>query len=138
MANVILPTGYETQVQTDMGVTESILPTTAIQSKATLAEALTKQTVPTYADITEGDELTFLQSACIAQLCALLCPGMPNRIKVSETYETGYAYKLADVDWLKKKAEFERAKKDYISFATGGEVIMPSVIGVVVNERTEI
>ena len=138
MANVILPTGYEVQVRTDMGVTESILPTTAIQSKATLAEALTKQTVPTYADITEGDELTFLQSACIAQLCALLCPGMPNRIKVSETSETGYAYKLADVDWLKKKVEFERAKKDYISLATGGEVIMPSVIGVVVNERTEI
>ena len=138
MANVILPTGYETQVQTDMGVTTSILPDADVQSKATLAEALTKQTVPTYADITEGDELTFLQSACIAQLCALLCPGMPNRIKVSETSETGYAYKLADVDWLKKKVEFERAKKDFIGLATGGEVIMPSVIGVVVNERTEI
>lgn len=137
MANAILPTGYEVQVRTDMGVTISILPDTDIQSKATLSEAFIKKAVPTYAEIV-GDELTFLQSACIAQLCVLLCPGMPNRIKVSETYETGYAYKLADVDWLKKKVEFERAKKDYISLATGGEVIMPSVIGVVVNERTEI
>lgn len=126
------------QVQTDMGVTESILPTTAIQSKATLAEALIKKAVPTYASITTGDELVFLQSACIVQVCVLLCPGMPNRIKVSETSETGYAYRLKDVDWDKKRKDFEDSVKSFISLAVGNEIIMPDVIGVVTNDRLEV
>jgi len=123
-----------------MGVTESILSTTAIQSKATLAEALIKKAVPTYAAIVTaaGDPLTFLQSACIAQVCALLCPGMPNRIKIAETSETGYAYRLKDVDWAAKKTEFETTAKDFIDLATGGEVTFISPIGVVVNDRLEI
>lgn len=126
------------QVQTDMGVTESILSTTAIQSKATLAEALIKQAVPTYAAITTGDELVFLQSACIAQVCTLLCPGMPNRIKIAETSETGYSFRLKDVDWVAKKTEFEATIKDFIDLATGGEATFISPIGVVVNDRTEV
>lgn len=126
------------QVQTDMGVTESILSTTAIQSKATLAEALIKQAVPTYAAITTGDELVFLQSACIAQVCTLLCPGMPNRIKIAETSETGYSFRLKDVDWVAKKAEFEATIKDFIDLATGDTVTFVSLIGVVVNDRCEI
>ena len=137
MPNVILPTGYETQVQTDMGVTESVLPATAIQSKAALAEALIKQMVPAYADIT-GDALIFLQSACIARLCALLCPGMPQRLKVQQTDETGYSFRLASVDWRQKQAEFESSVKDYISLALGGEIEMWSAVGVVNNDRLEI
>jgi len=137
IANVILPTGYEAQVRADMGVTTSILSDADIQSKATLAEALIKKAVPGYISVTD-DELVFLQSACIAQVCALLCPGMPNRIKVSETSETGYAFKLAEVDWAKKKTEFEREIKDFISLALGGEVVIPCPLGVVVNARTEI
>lgn len=124
-------------MQTDMGVTESILPTTAIQSKATLSEAFIKKAVPTYAEIT-GDELTFLQSACIAQVCALLCPGMPQRIKVSQADETGYSFKIAEVDWDKKKVGFEGNVKDFISLATGGEVVIPSVLGVVKNDRLQV
>lgn len=137
MANAILPTGYETQVRTDMGVTTSILSDSEIQSKATLAEALIKKAVPTYAAIT-GDNLTFLQSACIAQVCALLCSGMPNRIKVSQTSETGYSYKLQDVDWVKRKVEFEASISDFINLSTGGEVVYFSPIGVVSNDRLEI
>lgn len=120
-----------------MGVTTSILSDAEIQSKAALAEALIKKSVPNYAEKT-GDELVFLQSACISQVCTLLCPGMPNRVKVSETSETGYAYRLKDVDWEKKKSEFEDFVKNYISLATGGEIVIPGVIGVVVNDRCEI
>lgn len=123
-----------------MGVTVSILSLTAIQSKASLAEALIKQAVPTYAAIVLviGDNKTFLESACIAQLCALLCPGMPNRIKVSETSETGYAFRLKEVDWEKKKAEFDSLIKDFTNLATGGEMVYFSPLGVVVNDRPEI
>ena len=127
-------------MQTDMGVTESILSTTAIQSKATLAEALLKKAVTTYAAIVTaaGDPLVFLQSACVAQVCALLCPGMPNRIKVSEASETGYSFKLDSINWDKKKVEFEASIRDYINLALGGEIAMPSIIGVVTNTRLEL
>jgi len=124
-----------------MGVTESILSTTAIDSKASLAEALIKKAVPTYAAIVTaaGDPLTFLQSACIAQVCALLCPGMPNRIKITETSETGYAYRLKDVDWIVKKTEFENTVKDFIDLALESEVGIPySLVGVVTNTRLEL
>lgn len=120
-----------------MGVTASILSDAEIQSKAALAEALIKKVVPGYADIT-GDNLTFLQSACIAQICVLICPGMPNRIKVSEASETGYSFKLTEIDWTKKKVEFETDIRGYINLALGGEVVMPDVVGVVKNDRTEI
>lgn len=137
MANAILPSGYETQVQTDMGVTENILPTTAIQSKATLAEALIKKAVPTYAAIT-GDNLTFLQSACIAQVCALLCPGMAQRVKVMQQDETLYSFKIQATNWDKKKREFEGMVKEYISLATGQEDVIISPVGVITNDRLEI
>lgn len=124
-----------------MGVTESILSATAIQSKAALAEAMIKKAVTTYATIVTaaGDPLVFLQSACVAKICALLCPGMPNRIKIAETSETGYAYRLKDVDWAIKKTEFEDTMKDFIDLATGGATVLPfSFIGVVTNDRIEI
>jgi len=120
-----------------MGVTVSILPDADIQSKSILAEALLKKSVPTYATIT-GDELVFLQNACIAQACSLLCTGMPNRIKIAETSETGYSYRLKDVDWEKKKTKFDASINDFISLATGGETIIPSMIGVVFNDRIEV
>lgn len=137
MANAILPTGYEAQVRTDMGVTTSILSDVEIQSKAALSEALTKTAVPEYANLT-GDNLIFLQAACVAQVCTLLCPGMPNRIKIGETSETGYSYKLMEVDWKKQEVMFQASTKDYLSLALGGEVTMPSPIGVVANDRPEI
>ena len=137
MANKILPTGYETQVQVDMGVSASVLPVASIQSKATLAEAIIVQSVPNYATIT-GDTLTFLQSACIAQVCVLLCPGMSQRIKISQADETGYSFRLHDTDWDKKKAEFERIVKDMLYMANGEVYAMPSAVGVVSNDRLEI
>ena len=139
MANVILPTGYEATVRTNMGVTTSILSDTEVQSQAPLAEALTKKAVPTYAAITTGDELVFLQNACVAQVCALLCSGMPNRIKISQTSETGFAFRLKETDWAAKKTEFENDVKDFIDLATGGVVVIPfSLVGVVTNDRIEI
>ncbi len=123
-----------------MGVTTSILSDTEIQSKATLAEALIKKAVPTYAVIVAaaGDPLTFLQSACISQVAALLCPGMPNRIKVSQTSETGYSFKLQEVDWVKKKVELEADISNYLNLVGGGEAAYFSPIGVVTNDRLEI
>lgn len=137
MANAILPTGYEATVRTDMGVTTSVLSDAEIQSKATLAEALIKKAVPTYAALT-GDNLTFLQFACIAQVCVLLCPGMPNRVKTAETSETGYSFKLQEVDWKKQDVMFNASIRDYIGLALGGEVVMPVPLGVVSNARPEI
>ena len=141
MAYDILPTGYETQVQIDMGVSESVLPTAAIQSKAALAEILIKKAVPTYAELA-GDELSLLQSACIAQLCALLCPSMPQRIKIAQADEVGYSFKLQAVDWTAKKAEFEALISDLIFAATGDDSDMsayaPEILGVVKNDRIKI
>lgn len=123
-----------------MGVTESTLPDTEIQSQAVLAEAFIKNAVSTYATIVTagGDNKVFLESAAIAQICALLCPGMPNRIKTSETSESGYAYKLESTDWTVKKKEFEGLIKNYTYFATGETYDMRSPLGVVTNDRPEI
>lgn len=138
MANVILPDGYESLVRTDLGVDEEILPDLDIQGKANLAEALTKRAVPDYEGMTD-DALIFLQSACVAQLCALLCPGMPNRVKTSETSETKYSYKLQEVDWAAKKEEFQTAISDFLSIVKdNGEFSLPAMVGVVVNDKLEI
>ena len=136
MTNRILPTGYETQVRTDMGVKTSILPDTDIQSKATLAEAIIIQKVPGYAEIT-GDELTFLQSATVSQLCALLCLGMPNRVKIQQADETLYSFKLQAVDWQAKKKEFEGLVQDYLFLATGSEIEAFNPLGVTRGVRDE-
>ena len=127
-------------VRSDMGVSVSVLSDTDIQSKATLAEALTIKAVPDYTDIMEGTgtEKAFLQMACIAQVCALLCPGMPNRVKVSETSETGYSYKLQDIDWSKFEARFGKSVRDMLMLATGETGLAFSPLGVVVNDRLEV
>lgn len=120
-----------------MGVKTSVLSDAEIQSKATLAEALIIQKVPTYADITDSDLLVFLQSATVSQLCALLCPGMPQRIKVAQSDETLFSFKLQSVDWEKKKKEFEGLVSDYIFLATGGEFESFNPLGVVYGDRDE-
>jgi hypothetical protein len=132
-----------------MGVTISILSDAEIQSKLKLAEALIKKAVPDYAAIVaagsaEGatnedkDNLTFLQSACIAQVCALLCPGMAQRVKVMQQDETLYSFKIQATNWDKKKREFEGLVRGYICLATGQEDVIISPVGVVFNDRLEI
>jgi len=137
IANKILATGYEAQVRVDMGVTTSILPDADIQSKATLAEALIIKSVPGYASLT-GDDLTFLQSAAIAQVCALLCPGMAQRVKVMQQDETLYSFKIQATNWDRKKREFEGLVREYICIATGQEDVIISPVGVVFNDRLEV
>jgi hypothetical protein len=132
-----------------MGVTTSILSDADIQSKATLAEALIKKAVPGYAVIVtagsdEGatnedkDALTFLRSACIAQVCALLCPGMAQRVKVMQQDETLYSFKIQATNWDRKKREFEGLVREYICIATGQEDVIISPVGVVFNDRLEV
>lgn len=137
-------------MRTDMGVTISILSDAEIQSKLKLAEALIKKAVPDYAAIVaagsaEGatnedkDNLTFLQSACIAQVCALLCPGMAQRVKVMQQDETLYSFKIQATDWNKKKQEFEELIRNYVGLVAGqGDAIIHSPMGVVFNDRLQI
>lgn len=120
-----------------MGVTTSILSDADIQSKAILAEALIIKSVPGHADLT-GDDLTFLQSACIAQVCALLCSGMAQRVKVMQQDETLYSFKIQATNWDRKKREFEGLTREYICLATGQEDVIISPVGVVFNDRPEI
>ena len=138
IANKILPTGYENQVRVDIGVTTSILSDADIQSKATLAEALLIKSVPGYAGLI-GDDLTFLQAACIAQVCALLCPGMAQRVKIAQQDETMYSFKIQATDWNKKKQEFEELIRNYVGLVAGqGDAIIHSPMGVVFNDRLQI
>lgn len=120
-----------------MGVTISILPNADIQSKAALAEALIIKSVPGYADLT-GDDLTFLQSATIAQVCALLCPGMAQRVKIAQADETLYSFKIQATNWDNEKRYFEGLVKNYICLATGEDEEIISLVGVVENDRLEI
>lgn len=137
MLNKILPEGYEEQVRTDIGVTKSVLPDLDIQSKSTLAEALIIRTVLNYQEIMDanGVEKIFLQSATIAQVCSLLCLGMPQRVKVQQQDETLYSYRIQSTDWKAKKAEFDGMVSDYISLTLGDDFITYSLLGVVKNDR---
>ncbi len=120
-----------------MGVTTSILPDADIQSKATIAEALIIKSVPDYANLV-GDDLTFLESAVIAQVCALLCTGMAQRVKVAQQDETLYSFKIQATNWDRKKREFEGLIREYICLATGQEDVIISPVGVVYNDRLEV
>ena len=120
-----------------MGVTKGVLPDEDIQSKASLAEALIIRSVPSYAELV-GDELTFLESACIAQVCALLCPGMAQRVKVMQQDETLYAFKIQAINWDNKKREFEGLIGEYIGLAAGYGGVALSLVGVVYNDRPKI
>ena len=137
---MILPCGYEAIVRADMGVSAAVLSDADIQSRAALAEALIIKAVPNYEDILEGTgtEKAFLQMACIAQVSALLCPGMPNRVKVSETSETGYSYKLQDIDWSKFEVQFGKTVRDMLMLAKGDTGLAFSPLGVVTNDRLEV
>jgi len=137
LPNKILPEGYENQVRIDLGVTQSVLSDTDIQSKATLAEALIIRSVPNYQEILEGndDRKTFLQSAVIAKVCSLLCSGMSQRVKVQQQDETLYAYRIQSIDWKAKKAEFEEMVTGYIGMVLGNELTTHTLLGVVKNDR---
>lgn len=114
MANRILTaTGWEARVRSKMGVLEPYLPDADLQTPevVSVAEANIIKQVPDYASLT-GDDLIYLEAAVVCECSALLCPGMPARLPKKEQgpHET---HEL-DVDWTKRKADFETERDGYI------------------------
>jgi hypothetical protein len=96
-----------------MGVLEPYLPDADLQTPevVSVAEANIIKQVPDYASLT-GDDLIYLEAAVVCECSALLCPGMPARLPKKEQgpHET---HEL-DVDWTKRKADFETERDGYI------------------------
>lgn len=121
MANRILTTvGWESRVRDKMGVDIAYLPDSVLSQPEyiTVAEANIIEQVPDYANLT-GDKKVYLEAAVVCECAALLCPSMPSRLPTreqgpSETHEL-------NVDWDKKKAEFEAERDEYI-----GKILLPS------------
>lgn len=121
MANRILTAvGWEQRIRDKMGVDTAYLPDSAVQQPdiITVAEANIIRQVPDYASLVD-DKKVYLEAAVVCECAALLCPSMPARLPVreqgpSETHEL-------NVDWDKKKAEFEAERDEYI-----GKILLPS------------
>jgi hypothetical protein len=96
-----------------MGVSEPYLPNADIEQPDIIivAESNIIEQVPDYASLTD-DKKVYLEAAVVCECAALLCPSMPARLPIreqgpSETHEL-------NVDWDKKKAEFEAERDGYI------------------------
>jgi hypothetical protein len=86
----------------------------------TVAEAKIIEQIPDYASL-QDDKKVYLEAAVVAECASLLCPGMPARLPKREQgpHET---HEL-DIDWDKKKAEFEVERDGYI-----GKIYPPSTL----------
>ena len=114
MANRILTAeGWEARIQKKMGVDPAYLPDADIQEPdiITVAEANIIAQILDYATLTD-DKKVYLEAAVVCECASLLCPSMAARLPKKEqgpheTHET-------NVDWDKKKAEFEDERDGYI------------------------
>ncbi len=121
MANRILTAeGWQGRIRSKMGVSEPYLPNADIEQPDIIivAESNIIEQVPDYASLTD-DKKVYLEAAVVCECAALLCPSMPARLPTreqgpSETHEL-------NVDWDKKKAEFEAERDEYI-----GKILIPS------------
>lgn len=114
MANRILTAdGWEERVRRKMGVEIAYLPDSAIQSQdcITLAEANIIAQIPEYSTL-DGDLKVYLEYCVILECSILLCSGMPARLPNKETGPHA-SYEL-NIDWDKKKTEFEDEREKYI------------------------
>lgn len=120
--------GYQDAIRELLGVTVLMLPDTAIDREniITIAESAVIKQVPNYAeiiaDIENSDDAVYLRSAVISQVAARCCPGLEAKFKTSEQSETGYNYKKENVDWTKKKVEFEAQATEYIGMISSIEL----------------
>lgn len=114
MANRILTSdGWQDRIRSKMGVSEPYLPNADIEQPdiITVAESNIIEQVPDYASLPD-DKKVYLEAAVVCECAVLLCPSMPARLPMreqgpSETHEL-------NVDWDKKRAEFEAERDEYI------------------------
>jgi hypothetical protein len=123
MANRILTaTGWEKRIQDKLGVDPAYLPDTAIQQPEaiTVAEANIIAQIPDYSGLAD-DKKVYLEAAVVCECATLLCPSMAARLPKKEQgpHET---HEL-DIDWNKKKAEFEDERDGYV-----GKIVPPSTL----------
>ena len=114
MANRILTAeGWQQRILDKLGVDVAYLPFTTIEQPecVSVAEANIIKQVPDYASLVD-DDLIYLEAAVVCECASLLCPGMPARLPKREQgpHET---HEL-DVDWTKRKADFEVERDGYI------------------------
>lgn len=114
MANRILTTtGWESRVRDKMGIDIAYLPDTVLNQPEiiTVAEANIIEQVSDYASLT-GDMKVYLEAAVVCECAVLLCSSMSARLPAREQgpHET---HEL-DVDWKKRKADFEVERDGYI------------------------
>jgi len=143
LANDILPVGYEGRVRMRLGLnsTDTItLPDADIQDLALEAETIIESKCPgwTAYKLSGGTSWELIQSAAIFQLAAMMCPSMSQRIKLQESDETGYSYRLQEIDWEKKEIELSKKAGANLFLATGEPAMSYSPLGVVSNVPTEI
>jgi hypothetical protein len=124
MPNRILTAeGWEKRIQDKLGVDPAYLPDTAIQQPEviTVAEANIIAQVPDYASLT-GDKKVYLEAAVVCECASLLCPSMPARLPKKE--QGPHETHEVDVDWKKRKADFEAERDGYI----GNIVTIPTLL----------
>lgn len=120
MSNRILKDdGWEQRIRDKMGVDIAYLPDSAIRQPEIIAaaEANIIAQVPDYANLSD-DKKVYLEAAVVCECATLLCPSMPARLPVRQQ-GPGVTHQL-EVDWEKRKAEFEAERDAYI-----GKILPP-------------
>lgn len=105
----ILEPGFEDAVRIKLGVDIDDLPNEDINNKfvAELAEAKIKRRVPNFKEITDPEELMYLQNAVISQICAILCPSMARRLNLKIA--------ISDVRIDKDKVDWEEMRQKFLT-----------------------
>ncbi len=104
---------WQQRIRDLMGLDAAYLPDTTIEQPdiITVAEANIIEQVPDYTNL-QDDKKVYLEAAVVCECASLLSPGMAARLPTkeqgpSETHEI-------NVDWNKKKAEFENNRDGYV------------------------
>lgn len=124
MANRILTAeGWQQRIRDKMGIdAAAYLPDTAIEQPdcITVAEANIIAQIPDYASLVD-DKKVYLEAAVVAECCSLLCPSMAARLPKKE--QGPHETHEIDINWNKKKAEFEFERDGYI-----GKIVPPLIL----------
>lgn len=121
---MVLKNGFEEDVRNKLGVTDEVLPDSAINSSMVsgMAIAVVKKRVPTFSDITDETDLFFLEAATVAYTCYLLAPSMPNRIQI-EVSTLDVKWKYARVDWAQREQDFLMEFESYLDSISSVPVV---------------
>lgn len=123
MANKILTAeGWQQRIRDKMGIDAAYLLDTAIEQPEaiTVAETNIIAQIPDYATLTD-DKKVYLEAAVVCECCSLLCPSMAARLPKKE--QGAHASHELNIDWNKKKTEFEGERDGYI-----GKIVPPSTL----------